>query len=97
LEGVRDPTVKSVGLTANTTGLHCNVAILDDIVVPNNAYTELGREQTKSFYSQLSSIETTGSKEWAVGTRYHPNDIYKEMIDMKEYFGMLRNRRRCRK
>lgn len=86
LEGVRDPTCKAVGLTANTTGLHCNVAILDDIVVPNNAYTELGRDQTKAFYSQLSSIETTGSKEWAVGTRYHPNDIYKEMIDMREYY-----------
>ncbi len=85
-EGVRDPTVKAVGLTANTTGLHCNVAILDDIVVPNNAYTELGREQTKAFYSQLSSIETTGAKEWVVGTRYHPADIYREMIDMKEYY-----------
>lgn len=86
LEGVRDPTCKAVGLTANTTGLHCNVAVLDDIVVPNNAYTELGRTQTAAFYSQLSSIETTGAKEWAVGTRYHPADIYKEMIDMTEYY-----------
>jgi phage terminase large subunit-like protein len=85
-EGVRDPTVKAVGLTANTTGLHCNVAILDDIVVPSNAYTELGREQTRSFYSQLSSIETTGAREWVVGTRYHPSDIYREMIDMMEYY-----------
>jgi phage terminase large subunit-like protein len=85
-EGVRDPTVKAVGLTANTTGLHCNVAVLDDIVVPGNAYTQMGREQTRSFYSQLSSIETTGAQEWVVGTRYHPADIYKEMIDMKESF-----------
>ena len=85
-EGVRDPTVKAVGLTANTTGLHCNVAVLDDIVVPGNAYTQMGREQTRSFYSQLSSIETTGAKEWVVGTRYHPADIYKEMIDMKESY-----------
>jgi phage terminase large subunit-like protein len=85
-ESVRDPTVKAVGLSANTTGLHCNVAVLDDIVVPTNAYTELGRTTTKAFYSQLSSIETTGAKEWAVGTRYHPADIYKDMIDMKEYY-----------
>lgn len=85
-EGVRDPTVKAVGLTANTTGLHCNLAVLDDIVVPQNAYTELGRDQTRSFYSQLSSIETTGAKEWVVGTRYHPADIYRDMIDMREYF-----------
>lgn len=85
-EGVRDPTVKAVGLTANTTGLHCNIAVLDDIVVPGNAYTQMGREQTRSFYSQLSSIETTGAKEWVVGTRYHPADIYKEMIDMRESY-----------
>jgi hypothetical protein len=85
-EGVRDPTIKAVGLTANTTGLHCNVAVLDDVVVPGNAYTEIGREQVKGFYSQLSSIETTQAKEWVVGTRYHPNDLYKELIDMKESF-----------
>jgi phage terminase large subunit-like protein len=85
-EGVRDPTVKAVGLTANTTGLHCNVAVLDDIVVPGNAYTELGREQTRSFYSQLSSIETGNALEWVVGTRYHPADIYRDMIDMRETY-----------
>lgn len=84
-EAVRDPTVKAVGLTANTTGLHCHIAVLDDVVVPNNAYTETGRDQVKAFYSQLSSIETTGAREWVVGTRYHPNDLYKELIDMKEY------------
>lgn len=83
-EGVRDASVKAVGLTANVTGLHCNVAILDDIVVPTNAYTELGRDGTRAFYSQLSSVETTGAKEWTVGTRYHPSDIYRDMVDMVE-------------
>ncbi len=85
-EGVRDPTVKAVGLTANTTGLHCKVAVLDDIVVPGNAYTQLGREQVRSFYSQLSSIETTDAKEWVVGTRYHPSDIYRDLADMAEFY-----------
>lgn len=85
-EGVRDPTIKAVGLTANTTGLHCNVAVLDDVVVPSNAYTEVGRDQVKAFYSQLSSIETTQAKEWVVGTRYHPDDLYKELVDMREVF-----------
>jgi phage terminase large subunit-like protein len=86
VEAIRDPSIKAVGLTANTTGLHCNVAVLDDIVVPSNAYTELGRQQTQAFYSQLSSIETTGAKEWVTGTRYHPADIYKDLIDMKEAY-----------
>lgn len=85
-EVVRDPTVKAVGLTANTTGLHCKVAVLDDIVVPGNAYTQLGRDQTQAFYSQLSSIETTDAKEWVVGTRYHPSDIYRDLSDMREFY-----------
>lgn len=83
-EGIRDASIKAIGLTANVTGLHCNIAVLDDIVVPTNAYSELGRDQTKAFYSQLASIETTGAKEWTVGTRYHPADIYRDMVDMVE-------------
>ena len=84
VEGVRDPTCKAVGITANTTGLHCKVAVLDDVVVPGNAYTEQGREDVRAFYSQLSSIESTGALEWTVGTRYHPADLYRDMMTMSE-------------
>lgn len=85
-EGVRDATIKAAGITANVTGLHCQVAVLDDVVVPDNAYTQLGRDQVRAFYSQLSSIESTGAKEWAVGTRYHPGDLYKDMMEMSETY-----------
>lgn len=85
-ENVRDSTVRAAGLTANLTGAHCSIAVLDDIVVPQNAYTQLGREQVAALYSQLSSVETTGAKEWVVGTRYHPSDIYRDLVDMTETF-----------
>lgn len=84
LEGIRDATCKAVGLTSNTTGFHADVVVLDDIVVPGNAYTEEGREKVSSAYSQLASIENPGAYEWVVGTRYHPRDIYDTMINMKE-------------
>lgn len=83
LEGVRDPTVKAVGVTSNFTGFHADVVILDDIVVPKNAYTEEGREKVAAAYSQLASIENPGAVEWVVGTRYHPKDIYDTMLNMK--------------
>lgn len=86
LEGIRDATIKAAGITANVTGLHCSVAILDDVVVPDNAYSQIGRDQVRAFYSQLSSIESTGAKEWAVGTRYHPGDLYKDMMEMTEAY-----------
>lgn len=83
LEGVRDPTCKAVGITSNFTGFHADVVILDDMVVPKNAYTEEGREKVAAAYSQLASIENPGATEWVVGTRYHPKDIYDTMLNMK--------------
>ena len=83
LEGVRDPTCKAVGVTSNFTGFHADVVILDDMVVPKNAYTSDGRDKVAAAYSQLASIENPGASEWAVGTRYHPKDIYDTMLNMK--------------
>lgn len=81
-EAVRDPTVFTAGLTTGITGLHCDIAVLDDVVVRENAYTEDGREKTRLQYSLLSSIEGGDSKEWVVGTRYHPKDLYNELLSM---------------
>lgn len=83
-EGIRDPTVFIGGLTTTLTGLHCDIAVLDDMVVGDNAYTEEGRNKTKTQYSYLSSIEGADAEEWVVGTRYHPLDLYSEMMNMEE-------------
>jgi hypothetical protein len=83
-EGVRDPTVFTAGLTTSITGLHCNVAVLDDVVAPENAYTREGRSKVRSQYSLLASIETTDAREWVVGTRYHPGDLYGQLQEIVE-------------
>lgn len=83
-EGVRDPTVFAAGLTTSITGLHFDVAVLDDVVVKENAYTEEGRARTREQYSLLASIEKAQGCEWAVGTRYHPRDMYQDLIEMTE-------------
>ena len=83
-EGVRDSTVFTAGLTTNTTGLHCKVILKDDVVVPENAYTEEGRRQVTQASSQLASILTTGGQEYCVGTRYHPKDHYHDLKEIVE-------------
>jgi phage terminase large subunit-like protein len=83
-EGIRDPTIFTGGLTTSLTGMHCDIAILDDVVVQENAYTEEGREKVKSQYSLLASIEGAGAREWVVGTRYHPLDLYGDLVMMEE-------------
>lgn len=83
-EGVRDSTVFVAGLTTTITGLHFEIAVLDDVVVKENAYTEDGRQKVRELYSLLASIETTGSREWVVGTRYDPRDLYASLVEIEE-------------
>lgn len=76
LEAVRDATVSTAGLTTNTTGWHADLIVCDDIVVPENAYTEDGRDSVSKKVSQFTSIRNPGGFTLAAGTRYHPSDIY---------------------
>ncbi len=82
-EFIRDPTVKAAGLTTSLTGFHCDVTIFDDVVVQENAYTEDGRSKVAMQYSLLASVEAADARQWVVGTRYHPKDLYQHMIEMQ--------------
>jgi len=82
-ESIRDPSIFVAGLTSNIVGMHCDIAVLDDVVVQGNAYTEEGREKVADQYGLLSSIETANAREWLVGTRYHPKDQYSRLIEME--------------
>jgi phage terminase large subunit-like protein len=82
-ENVRDPTIFTAGLTTTVTGLHCDIQVLDDVVVKENAQTEEGRDKVAAQYSLLASIASGDCQQWVVGTRYHPNDLYNELIKME--------------
>lgn len=75
-EGIRDPSIKTAGLTTNITGFHATNVKLDDVVVPNNAYTEDGRNKTAAQISQIASIKEPDAIMDCVGTRYHGKDQY---------------------
>lgn len=85
LEGVRDPSIRIAGLTTNTCGLHADIIIGDDVVVPDNAYTEEGRRKVASAMSQMSSIKNAGGLIKCCGTTYHPKDIYSVWKEQKMY------------
>src|SRR5258707_8294747 len=86
-ESIRDPSIFTAGLTSNIVGMHCDIAVLDDVVVQGNAYLDDGREKVKDQYSYLSSVESVGAREWVVGTRYHPKDLYATLLEreIEEY------------
>lgn len=84
-ESVRDMTIKIAGLTTNTTGSHADVIVADDVVVPDNAYTEEGRRKVSSAMSQMASILNTSGQIKACGTRYHPKDQYFTWLHQKQF------------
>lgn len=80
-EFIRDPTVFTAGLTTTITGLHCDIAVLDDVVIDDTADTEGGRSTVRTQVSYLASICGTDAQIWAVGTRYHPKDLYQDFLE----------------
>lgn len=82
-ENIRDPSIFTAGLTSNIVGMHCDITVLDDVVVQSNAYLEEGRNKVRDQYGALSSVEGANAKEWVVGTRYHPKDLYSTLLEME--------------
>lgn len=78
---IRDHTLMVKTVKANAIGLHCDLLIPDDVVVPIFAYTHVGRTEVNRALSQFTSILNPGGEIKAVGTRYHPADAYQSMID----------------
>jgi phage terminase large subunit-like protein len=74
--GTRDHTLLERTVKSNATGLHCSDLVFDDVVVPGNAYSPAGRSEVRGAISQFASILNPGGTIKAVGTRYHPKDIY---------------------
>lgn len=81
---VRDPTILAKGIGAGITGFHFDVLVLDDVVVYENSATHEERSKCRTWYSLVTSILNPGGIVKAVGTRYHPEDLYQNFIDMEE-------------
>jgi len=89
LKGVRDFTVRAVGLGHGVTGSHGDVLMLDDIVAPEaeqySPWTVEGRAKLDTWYSfVVGSVLNPGGEVVGVGTRYHAKDIYQKLIDLQK-------------
>lgn len=81
---VRDNTIYSCGAGKTITGLHFDYLFLDDIAVEDsdklNPFTPEGRAKTSRWVARTVSILNPGGGILVVGTRYHPDDIYSELM-----------------
>lgn len=78
---IRDNSIIIKTVKSNAIGLHCSHLVLDDVVVPKFAYSSNGRLEVQQSVAQFASIKNADAITKAVGTRYHPEDLYQNFIE----------------
>lgn len=79
----KEPTVSIAGVDSSVTSGHFDLIVADDLVTFKNSRTQVQRDKVKSWF-QITLVpciidETTDF--YVLGTRYHPDDLYGELIE----------------
>lgn len=78
--GMKEPSLFVSAVDNNRTGLHPDVIIMDDLVSESTVTTQEQRNKTKTHYRfSLSLLERNGLQV-VIGTRYHMDDLYDELL-----------------
>ena len=72
----RDPSLLARGIGANLTGSHADVAIADDVEVPNTCDTAAKRADLRERLLELEHVLVPGGRQLYVGTPHTPWSIY---------------------
>lgn len=75
----KDPTIWATSAKSTNTGAHFKLCVFDDLVTNENYKSASERVEIEETYQSFSSIATTGSLMWAVGTRYGEEDLYAKL------------------
>lgn len=85
--GVRDYTLRAMGIGHNVTGAHGDLLMLDDVVAPEaeqaSPWTKEGRQKLETWYSFMTSVLNPGGEVLAIGTRYHAKDLYHKLTEVE--------------
>lgn len=82
----KEATVTALGASGAVVSKHFDVIIADDIVGFENARTETQRTKLREwFYSSLEPTLEPEGKFHVLGTRYHPLDLYQDMMNSNNY------------
>jgi len=72
--------VRAVGLGTDIVSMHCDIAVLDDVVVKENSQTKEARDKVKEYMAYLGPIVNPGGEIIVNGTRYDDDDFYGDVI-----------------
>ncbi len=82
----KEATVTALGASGAVISKHFDLIIADDVVDFESARTETQRKRLSEWYrtSLLPCLEPHGDLH-VMGTRYHPLELYQDMIDSAQY------------
>lgn len=81
------PTIGTTGVEAEMTSSHFDLIIADDVQGLQNCQTKDQRDKVKRFIRSLTALLDPGGEMIVVGTRWHFDDIYQEILDnQKDYY-----------
>lgn len=78
----KEPSVMGSGLVDGMpTGMHFGLRVYDDVVTRESVFTPEQIEKTTEAFELSDALGTgDGQRMWMVGTRYHPQDTYAEVL-----------------
>ena len=89
--GMKEPTLFCSGVDNARTGMHPDVIIMDDLVSERNVTTEDQIKKVEEHYRySLSLLEIGGGLLFVIGTRYHMNDLYGQLIEGESLDNLVR-------
>lgn len=77
----KEPSIFCSGADTAATGMHPDIIIMDDLVSERNVTTEDQIEKVKQHYRFAYSLLEPGGILIIIGTRYHLNDMYADIME----------------
>ena len=77
----KEPSIFCSGVDTAATGMHPDVIIMDDLVSERNVTTEDQINKVRQHYRFAYSLLEPGGILIVIGTRYHLNDMYSDIIE----------------
>lgn len=87
---LKEPTVMTTGVEAETTGGHYELIILDDLIGLQNSQTPEQRAKAKRFRRSMINLLEPGGMLVEIGTRWHLDDTFSEILEKEmKYYDVL--------
>lgn len=74
--GIKEPSIMAVGQKTTLTGVHVDLAIIDDLVTERDRDSAAERERSNNFFKDFEDLVRRGGITIVVGTHWHYSDAY---------------------